>query len=87
MVKLVVDGEVLEEKVHQEAMEEDELRPADLDLVLGGIGSTEETGMASHLNMFTSPLSTAAMVALTAAGGEECGPPGTMSAGRRRTGS
>ena len=32
--------------------------------------------MVSQLNMFSFPLSTARMVALTKAGGEECGAPG-----------
>ena len=79
-VRFVVNGEVLEEKVHKEALEEDEWRPADLDLLLGYMPRTEFTleftGMISQVNMFSSPLSRARLIALTKAGGEECGAPG-----------
>ena len=76
-IRLVVNGEVVIDKDHKEALDEDDWRPADLDLVLGyrwdGI---ELTGTISQLNIFSSPLPTARMVALTSAGGEECGAPG-----------
>ena len=75
-VRLVVNGEVLKDMVHKEALKEDEWRPAKLDMVLGYSPKSEFTGMISQLNMFSSPLSTARMVALTEAGGEECGAPG-----------
>ena len=79
-VRIVVNGEVLEEvledNVLQEVLEEDTGRPDNLDMVLGYSSRSEFTGMVSQLNMFSSPLSTARMVALTSAGGEECGGPG-----------
>ena len=75
-VRIVLDGQVLEDKVHQEALEEDELRPPNLNLVLGYDGSSEDTGMASNVNIFSLPLSTESMVAMTQAGHDECGAPG-----------
>ena len=75
-VVLAVDGRVLEEKIFEEAREKDDRRPANLSILLGYSGPFEDTGMVSQLNMFSSALSTARMVALTQAGGEECGAPG-----------
>ena len=75
-VCLVLNGQVVEDREHQEAREEDEWRPANLDIVLGYSAPNEYTGMVSQVNMFSSPLSSARMVALTQAGGEECGAPG-----------
>ena len=39
-VRIVVNGEVLEDKVHQEALEEDTWRPDNLDMVLGYYSAT-----------------------------------------------
>ena len=75
-IRVVFNGEVLEDKVYPEAMEEDEGRPKNLAMSLGNTSNGEFPGMISHVNMFSSPLSTARMVALTSAGGEECGAPG-----------
>ena len=74
----VVDGRVLDEMVHPEAMNEDKTRPRNLSLVLGydPTNYLEETGTISQLNIFSSPLSSAKMAALTQAGGAECGSPG-----------
>ena len=75
-VVLVTNGEVLQDEVYAEAMEEDKWRPAELDMVLGKSRSEEYTGIISQVNIFSSPLPTARMVAQTEAGGEECGAPG-----------
>ena len=77
-VGVVADGLVVEEKVHQEALEEDERRPSNMSLVLGydQPNGLEETGLLSNMNIFSYALSTSRMVALTQAGGEECGAPG-----------
>ena len=80
-VILVINGQVLEEKVHQEGLLEDLNRPSNLTITLGssvdgwGFGH-EDTGQFSDLNIFSSPLSTARMVAMTTAGSQECGAPG-----------
>ena len=78
-VRLVVDGEVIHEKVHEKAIGRTN-GPTNLTMVFGYVEDwgihEEHTGMISHLNMFSSPLSTARMVALTKAGGEKCGTPG-----------
>ena len=68
------DGELIEDKVLKEALEEDENRPANLDMVLGYTphSGTEYTGKVSQLNIFSSPLSTERMVSLTEAGNEDC---------------
>ena len=68
------DGELIEDKVLKEALEEDENRPANLDMVLGYTphSGTEYTGKVSQLNIFSSPLSTDRMVSLTEAGNEHC---------------
>ena len=66
---------VLEDKVHKEALGEDEGRPADLKMVLGYINNGQEytgSGMISQMNMFYFSLSSARMVALIN-GSEECG--------------
>ena len=64
-VRIVANGEVLEDKVLKEALEEDVKRPDNLDMVLGYSSVGEDTGMVSQVNMFSSPLSTARMVAQT----------------------
>ena len=76
MVQIIYNGNILKERVYQEAMDLDVWRPDDLDIVVGYSVIGEDTGMLSQLNIFSSPLSTARMVALTQAGGEECGAPG-----------
>ena len=80
MVGLVVDGEVLEEKVHQEVFKEDENRPSTLNINIGYLkevsSAYEVTGQISNLNMYSAPLTTERMVAITQAGSEECGAPG-----------
>ena len=73
---VVLNGQVVEEGVRPEIWEEDEWRPTTLDLVFGYSPAGEDTGMTSQLNIFSSALSTARMVALTSAGGDECGTPG-----------
>ena len=77
-VGIVVNGQLVQEEVHQEALEEDVWRPSNMSLVLGysKVMGHEYTGMTSKLNIFSSALSTSRMVALTEAGGEECGSPG-----------
>ena len=71
-VVVVTNGQVMEEEVHQEALEEDGNRPWNLSIILGysvdawGFAQ-EEAGQYSHINMFSSPLSTAKMVAVTRA--------------------
>ena len=80
---VVVDtnGQVGEEKVHQEALEDDGNRPLVLNITVGYSVDAwryvqEFSGQYSHLNVFSSPLSTARMVAMTSADSEECGAPG-----------
>ena len=77
---LVVDGQVLLEERHlEQVLEEDENRPTNLSMLVGfeQDGYTAEfTGQYSNLNIFSSPLSTAKMVAMTQAGSPECGAPG-----------
>ena len=80
-VILVVDGQVIEVSSHQEAMEADENRPTDLHMALGYSldpwGFVEEfSGQYSNINIFSSPLSKERMVAMTQAGGKDCGAPG-----------
>ena len=77
-VGLVVDGQVVKEKKHQDAIEEDVRRPTNMSLVFGyyDVSGSEFTGMTSNMNIFSSPLSTGTLIALTEAGGEECGAPG-----------
>ena len=77
-VSLIVDGSLLKKEVHRENRDDDEGRPANLDIVLGyrSYDSSEYTGMLSQLNIFSSPLSTARMVAMSTAGVGECGAPG-----------
>ena len=77
-VGVVVNGQLIQEQVHQEALKDDGKRPSNMSLVLGlnQVTGTEYTGKTSNLNIFTSALSTARMIALTQAGGEECGAPG-----------
>ena len=77
---LVVDGEVLEESVQQEVLEDNGNRPVNLSVVLGYNFATgsEYTGITSMLNIFSSSLSTSRMVAVTSAGGVECGAPGDL---------
>jgi hypothetical protein len=77
----VTNGHVHQVKVHQEALEMDGNRPLNLSIILGynvdAWGYVEEgEGQYSNLNIFSSPLSTARMVAMTTAGSEECGAPG-----------
>ena len=71
-VRLVVNGEMMEDKT----IEEDETRPANFSIKLGNKATFEYPGMVSQVNVFSSPLSTSRMVALTEAHGEECGAPG-----------
>ena len=77
MIKLVVNGEVLYQRVNRMALKEDKTRPANLEMFLGyNVLWGERSGMVNKLNIFSSPLPTARMVALTQAGGEECGAAG-----------
>ena len=71
-IRFVVDGEVLGDKVHKEF--EQSKASANLTLELGG--QHETPGIISQVNIFSSPMSTARMVTMTSAGGEECGAPG-----------
>ena len=79
-IRLVVDGEVIEDKIYKGLLGEDEKRPANLSMILGrpwrSTPPSEYPGTISQLNIFSSSLSTARMVALTEAHGEECGAPG-----------
>ena len=80
-IGFVINGQIHQEKVHQEALEKDENRPLNLSIIVGykvdAWGhALEFTGQFSNLNIFSSPLSTARMVAMTQAGSEECGAPG-----------
>ena len=54
-VRIVVNGEVLEDKVHQEALEEDTWRPDNLNMVLGYSSVAEYTGMVSQLTCSRPP--------------------------------
>ena len=67
-VRVVVDGQLLEEKEYKR--EDDEYRPANISLRLG-TGPVKIT----NLNVFNSSLSLERMVRLTRAGEEECGAP------------
>ena len=78
MVVLVVDGRVLKEKVQQEGFMEDKNRPSMLSILIGYQRTKwsyvpEYTGQYSNLNVFSRPLPTERLVAMTLAGGEECG--------------
>ena len=78
-ITLVVDGQVLHEKVYQEARQEDETRPSSLDLTLGrhndSFGYVVQTpGQITNLNVFSSALSRERMRKMT--GGNECEAPG-----------
>ena len=87
---LVVDGQVLIEKVYQEALEGNNIAmPENVHIDLGFYSgmNLEYVGMVTNINIFSSPLTTESMVGITQAGGEECGAPGTSSAGRTPTGS
>ena len=76
-VTLVVDGQLLGEEDYQR--EEDEVRPANISLILGSDHvNTEYEGRISELNIFGSSLSEERMISLTTAGGEECGEPGNL---------
>ena len=77
-VSLVLDGEVIEEKFHEEALAERKRVPADLWMEMGyrTYDGLEFAGVISQLNIFSSPLSTARLVGLTEGGGLECGAPG-----------
>ena len=75
-ITLVVGGQVLHQKVHQEARQEDENRPTILNLTLGMNTdiwgwSKEFTGQLTNVNMFSSALAKERMERMT--GGEECG--------------
>ena len=76
-VTLVVDGQLLGEKVYRR---EDWNGPANLSLLLGlnPLGPIELTGRVSELNIFGSSLSPEKMMVLTTAGGEGCGEPGDL---------
>ena len=78
---LVVDGQVLEDKVHEATMDEDDSRPSNLSIVLGNRTdrygqTTEYTGVYANLNVFSSPLANERMIGMTKADGDECGAPG-----------
>ena len=78
---LVVDGWVLEDGVYQEALKEDKNQPSNLSIVLGyktgRYGMVNQySGQFSNINIFSSPLPTAKLVAMTQAGNAECGAPG-----------
>ena len=76
-VRLVVDGQLLEEEEYRR--DEDELRPANISLVLGyDTYGTEYSVMIANLHVFKSSLSVEGMVGLTRAGEEECGAPGDL---------
>ena len=74
MIRLVVDGAVLEEKVHEHALEVDVNRPSTLILDLGFRSQGEYSGETTNLNIFSSALSREIMERMT--GGEECGAEG-----------
>ena len=78
-LRIVVNGELIKERldIDPELMKKYAL-PGGLDMVLGHrtYDGLEFTGMVSQVNIFSSTLSTARMVALTDGGGEECGAPG-----------
>ena len=82
-VTIVSNGEVLTDQIYQTALEPDADRPTTLKMQVGAEYDgyeipTEHTGQYSNLNMFSTPLATARMVAMTLAGGEECGAPGDL---------
>ena len=78
---LVVDGQVLlDERLLDEVLEEDESRPTNLNMSVGyemqdGYAA-EFTGQYSNLNIFSEALPTEKMEAMTQAGSPECGSPG-----------
>ena len=76
VVRIVVDGKVLHQKVEQEVWAEDENRPSNLSILLGMDVNypSEFTGQTTNLNVFSSSLSRERMERMT--GGEECGAPG-----------
>jgi hypothetical protein len=74
-LRLVVDGRLLEDKVHKKAVKND-WRPYNLSVELGAKKTVESTGRITDLNVFSSPLPTDQMVGMTTGGGEECGAPG-----------
>ena len=77
-VMLVVDGEALHDRLHQEALAEDSKRPLSLNITLGMTLHFvhEDPGLVTNLNMFSSALSKERMERLTTAGGPHCGDPG-----------
>ena len=82
-VSVAVNG-VVKEVVIPVLQEGDSLRPADLNMVLGHlvimnsevVEKKEFAGMISQVNIFSSPLSSERMVAITQGGRKECGDPG-----------
>ena len=71
-IRFVVDGELLKDEVHTKFEGSETM--ANLSLILGT--NPEYPGIISKVNIYSSALSTARMVALSEAGGEECGAPG-----------
>ena len=81
-VVFVMNGEVLEEKVHSAELNENKDKPPGLDIMLGisirpNYGYNQEfPGEFTNYNIFSRPLPTAKMVAMTTPGGDECGATG-----------
>ena len=78
-VKVMVNGQLLGEEEY--GQEEDEYRPANLNMVLGYYPDMEYEYpiKIADLNVFNSSLSFERMVRLTTAGDEECGAPGNLN--------
>ena len=77
-IRMVVDGQDLGEKEYSD--EEDTYRPTNVSLRLGcgGFIASEYLGTSSDCNMFDSALPLEKMIALTTAGGEDCGAAGNF---------
>ena len=78
---LVVDSQLLVEKVYQEALEGNNVAlPENVHIDLGFYSgmNLEYVGMVTNINIFSSPLPTARMVGMTKAGSDECGAPGDL---------
>ena len=80
LLSLVVDGHLLSEEQYK--VEEDTQKPTNLFLVSGYYRNVdyvkEYTGRVTNLNIFSSALSLDRLVAMTLAGGEDCGAGGDL---------